>query len=73
MFAPNRIYPRSPQCLIVVFDLRVPEAAAVLNRQRAAWQGYASVKILDGELHALVIRPGGARRLLRGHCEGEND
>jgi hypothetical protein len=62
--------PSSAPLLIVVFDLRDPEAAVTLIDQRGAWHGCASEEILDGDHHVLVIRPGGARRLLRKPCEG---
>jgi hypothetical protein len=37
MLSPETLYPTDPECLLVVFDLREPEAGAVLHRQRTAW------------------------------------
>lgn len=73
MSAPKQVYRRSSHQLIAGFDLRDPEAAAALDRQREAWHGDASVEVLDKEHRVLIVRPGGARRLLRGRRGGEVD
>jgi hypothetical protein len=61
MTAPPRIlYPNHPEDLIVLFDLREPDGAAELHRQRAAWAEYSDIEALDEHHFGLIIRPGGA-------------
>ena len=73
MLASTQVYPGGPQGLVVIFDLQDPEAATAPKYHRAAWHEYAGVELLDGYYHALIIRPGGAKGLLRKLCEGKND
>jgi hypothetical protein len=51
------------ECLVVIFDLRDPDAVARLRRERAAWQERSDIEALDEDHFALVIKPGGAWRL----------
>jgi hypothetical protein len=53
--APEPLYLNDPECLLSVFDLRVPGAEEVLGREHAMWQKYTEVEVLD-EVHAAVIR-----------------
>ncbi len=65
MTAPlNRSITDSLPETLVVFDLRVPGSQSRLNDQRRAWGYHASVKRLDRDHSALIVRAGGARRNL---------
>ena len=55
----------SSQCMVVLFDLRLPGVADRLLRERAAWQGQSDIQALDGNHFALIVKAGGARRLAR--------
>ena len=61
--APNTLYPSSSQCIIVVFDLRLPGIDDRLDRKRAAWHAQCDIEALDENHVVLLVRPGGARRL----------
>ena len=63
--APETLYPSSSQCIIVLFDLRLPGTAGCLDRERAAWQAQCDTETLDENHVVLLARPGGARRLTR--------
>jgi hypothetical protein len=63
MIAPESLYPSTPECLIVLFDLREDGAAESLHRQRAAWQEDSDIQALSEDIFVLIVRPGGARRL----------
>jgi hypothetical protein len=63
VFAPEPFYTKTPECLIVLFDLRCPGAEKRLEREVDAWCGSASVEELVEGRSALIIRPGGAARL----------
>ena len=56
----NVVYPKDPECLVVTFDVRKPEAAAALHRQRVVLAGYLDIEILVQDPFASVIRPGWA-------------
>jgi predicted alpha/beta hydrolase len=60
--APNRAYRNSGEFTLVIFDLRVPGAAARLHSERAAWREYADIEMLDFDHAVLIVRPGAARR-----------
>ena len=49
--------------IIVLFDLRLPGTAERLDREREAWQAQSDTEALDENHFALLVRPGGARRL----------
>jgi hypothetical protein len=51
-------YQSNPECLIVIFNLRHPDARRQLNRQRAALPRHSDVEALDEHYAALIIRPG---------------
>ena len=59
-------YPRDwRQCLVIVFDLRVPGVVERLQEENAAWRDNGHVEALDLDHHALIVRPGvtqGGRR-----------
>jgi hypothetical protein len=64
MIAPWTLYPKNPECLILLFDLRCPEAVDALDRARVAWGEDGEVEDLDQHHRALVIYAGAAVRLL---------
>jgi hypothetical protein len=56
----NVVYPNDPECSVVTFDVRRPEAVAALHRQHVVLAGYWDVEILVQDPFALVIRLGWA-------------
>jgi hypothetical protein len=63
VFAPRPFYTKTPECLIILYDLRYPGAEERLQREQNAWRGSASVeRLLEGH-SALINWPGGATRL----------
>jgi hypothetical protein len=60
MIAPESLYPAptNPECLIILYDLREPDGAAALQRQRHALLGYTNVEKLDEHCVALIVHPG---------------
>jgi hypothetical protein len=52
---PDALYLHDPECLVSIFDLREPDAAQMLSRERALWPRHTEVEILK-EVHAAVIR-----------------
>lgn len=64
MTAPNPFYTSSSECIIVLFDLRESKAAEELHHARAVWQGDSDIVALDQDHFVLVVRPGGAQRLV---------
>jgi len=55
---PTPVYLSNSECLVVLFDLRSPNAVEELHRQRAVWQGDSDIEALDGDHFVLVVRPG---------------
>jgi hypothetical protein len=58
MIATCLVYLNHPECLLAVFDLRMPGAAEELHRQRATWAEYSDVEALDEDTFVLIVRPG---------------
>ena len=58
----NRAYLNKGEIALVTFDVRTPRAAARLHSERAAWQEYADIVMLDFDYAVLIVRPGAARR-----------
>lgn len=56
----NVVHPNDPECLVVTFDVRKPEAAAALHRQRVVLAGHLDIKILVQNPFASIIRLGWA-------------
>jgi hypothetical protein len=54
------LYPSDPEFLLMVFDLREPDGAASLHRQRDALASYSDIEVLDEDHLALIVRPGWA-------------
>lgn len=61
--APRPVYPKTPECLMVLFDMRCPETEERLRHQQVAWCGSAHVEKLTAECSVLIVWPGGATRL----------
>ena len=62
--APKTLYPSSSECMVVLFDLRLPGAAERLHRERAVWQEQSDIEALDKDHFVLIVQAGGAQRLL---------
>ena len=56
----NQLYPNRSECMVVLFDLRLPGIAERLRREQAAWQEQSDMEALDENHFALTVRPGGA-------------
>jgi hypothetical protein len=54
------LYPSHPEFLLVVFDLREPDGAASLHRQRDALVSYSDIEALDEDHLTLIVPPGWA-------------
>jgi hypothetical protein len=63
-----KAYRNSGEFILIIFDLRIPGAVAGLNSERAAWQEYADIEMLNIDHAVLIVRPGAARRG-RAHME----
>jgi hypothetical protein len=63
MVAPDRAYRNSGEFTLVIFDLRIPGAAARLHSERAARQECSDIEMLDFDHAVLIVRPGAAWRL----------
>ena len=61
---PGREYCNHRDYTLVLFDLRVPGGVDRLHSERAAWQEYADIELLDLDHAILIVRPDAARRLL---------
>jgi hypothetical protein len=59
-------YPNEAENIAEVYDVRVPGVAARFELARLAWGEDGSVEVLDVDHPVLIVRPGGAMRLLRG-------
>jgi hypothetical protein len=57
------LYLSEPECIVVIFDLRDSEAVAELHRLRWTWREFSDIEALSEDCFALILRPGGARRL----------
>lgn len=68
MDAPQEeFYPTEHESILVVFDLRDPgerpQLRERMHRERRPWGRRATIEMLARRVFALVVRPGGARRL----------
>ncbi len=54
----DALYAAHSECLIIIFDLRLPDGHAQLHRQRVALAGHTDVEDLDEDHRVLIIRPG---------------
>jgi hypothetical protein len=58
----NRDYRSSGEFTLAIFDLRIPGGVERLHSERAAWQEYTDIEMLDFDYAVLIVRPGAARR-----------
>ena len=58
--APNRAYHEGKSETLLIFDVRIPGAAARLHTERATWPECSDIDALDQHRYILVVRPGGA-------------
>jgi hypothetical protein len=58
----KRAYLNKGEIALIIFDLRILGAAEHFHRERAAWQEYADIEMLDFDHAVLIVRPGAARR-----------
>jgi hypothetical protein len=63
ILALDELYPKTPRCIIVLFDLRDSQAVEELHRLRAVLQGDSDIEALSEDCFALLIHPGAARRV----------
>ena len=61
--APETLYPPDRACLVVIYDLRVCGTVERLQLNREACREDATLEWLYTNHVALIIMPGGARRL----------
>ena len=64
MTAPKQVYDELPE-LLTAFDLFVPGAHSLLRGACRAWGSCASVEDFGDGRVVLIVRPGGALRLVR--------
>ena len=56
----STFYFNDAEYLVVLHDLRDPEAVEALHRARAVWQERSDIEALDHDHLLLIVRPGGA-------------
>jgi hypothetical protein len=62
MIRPRSVYPNREGFELVIFvDVRIPDVAERLHRERAAWQERGHIEPLDENHFALIVRAGGVR------------
>jgi len=59
----DELYPRTPECIVLLFDLRDPEACEQVHRLRAVWQEDSDLEALGPEHMILFLFPGAQRVL----------
>lgn len=55
----SRTSSNGTECILVVYDLRDPDACSDLHAQRAVWQVCSEIEALDDDHFLLIVRPGG--------------
>ena len=61
--APRPLYPSSPECIAILFDLRDPEACEQIHRLRDVWQADSELEALGPDHMVVFLFPGTAPRL----------
>jgi hypothetical protein len=61
--ARDPLYPSHPECLVVIFDLRILEACEQIHRLRATWQENSDLEALGPDHMIVYLFPGAVRRL----------
>jgi len=62
MIRPRSVYPYREAYELAIFDVRIPDVAERLDRERAAWQECGDIEALDENHFVLIVRAGGVRR-----------
>ncbi len=57
------LYPNDDRCILLLFDLRVPEACEQVHHLRAIWQADSDLEPLGSDHMVLFLFPGATRRL----------
>jgi hypothetical protein len=59
-FAPETLYSKAPDYIVVLFDVRIPGVAERLHSECTAYREYGDIEALDQNHYVLIVRPGGA-------------
>ena len=59
-FAPETLYPKAPDYIVVLFDVRIAGVAQRLHSECTAYREYGGIEALDQNHCVLIARPGGA-------------
>ena len=54
---PPEVYPSKGTYSLTIYDLRAPESARSLHRERAIWQERSEIEALDMDHFILVVQP----------------
>ena len=63
ILALNELYPKTPRCIILLFDLRERGASEQVHRLRAAWQADSDLEALGPDHMVVLVFPGSTRGL----------
>jgi hypothetical protein len=58
MIAPQRLYLSHPEYLVLIFDLREPEACEQVHYLRAVWQADSDLEALGPDHMVVILFPG---------------
>ena len=61
--APKSLYVSDPECIVILFDLREPEASEQVHHLRAVWQADSNLEALGRDHMIVFLFPGAVRRL----------
>jgi hypothetical protein len=64
MIRPKSVYPSDPECIVILFDLREPEAPEQVHCLRAVWQTESDLEALGPTQSSSFYSPeqaGGSR------------
>jgi hypothetical protein len=62
-FAPRPLYASDPECIVILFDLREPEAPEQVHCLRAVWQAESDLEALGPDHMIVFLFPGAGWRL----------
>jgi hypothetical protein len=54
---PPKVYPNMGTYSLTIYDLRAPQSAGSLHRERAIWQERSEIEARDADHFILVIQP----------------
>ena len=54
---PPKVYPNKGTYSLTIYDLRAPESAGSLHRERTIWQERSEIEALDPDHFVLIISP----------------